>query len=235
MENQLLTPERTIARLPTAVAALAQRLGADPSSTSSLVNLAQAGRMKTSLEAKSWTRFTASQSISTRGCAFDWRARMGPFGAVSVQDALEHGEGRLCVRALGAIPIGRPEPTPALTRGELMRYLAELAWAPDAILLNETLRWREISASTLAVSAEIGDTTAEVFFNLDSDGRIAGGFAPDRPRSPTAPFLPTLWSWRYSDYRQHAGRWIPFAGEVAWTIEDKEIIYWQGRLTEWRA
>ena len=235
MENLSAPPERAIARLPTAIAALAQRLGADAHNTSSLVNLTQTGRMKTSLEAKTWTPFTAVQSISMRGCAFDWRARMGPFGMISVQDALQDGEGRLRVTALGAIQIARAEPTPALTRGELMRYLAELAWAPDAILLNETLHWREISATTLAVSAEVGDVTAEVFFNLDSDGRIAGGYAPDRPRSPKAPFLPTLWVWRYSDYRQHGGRWIPFAGEVAWTIENKEITYWQGRLTEWHA
>jgi len=95
MENLSAPPERAIARLPTAIAALAQRLGADAHNTSSLVNLTQTGRMKTSLEAKTWTPFTAVQSISMRGCAFDWRARMGPFGMISVQDALQDGEGRL--------------------------------------------------------------------------------------------------------------------------------------------
>ena len=34
-----------------------------------------------------------------------------------------------------------------------MRYLAELAWAPDAILLNAGLRWREDGPDKLAVSA----------------------------------------------------------------------------------
>jgi hypothetical protein len=48
------------------------------------------------------------------------------------------------VRALGLIPIVRAERTPALQRGQLMRYLAELAWAPDAILHNTELRWREL-------------------------------------------------------------------------------------------
>ena len=47
------------------------------------------------------------------------------------------------VLALGFIPLVRAQHTTALQRGELMRYLAELAWAPDAILHNPHLRWRE--------------------------------------------------------------------------------------------
>jgi len=50
--------------------------------------------------------------------------------------------------ALGVIPVARAERSSALMRGELMRYLAELAWAPDAFLFNTTLfnttlRWRD--------------------------------------------------------------------------------------------
>jgi hypothetical protein len=43
-----------------------------------------------------------------------------------------------------------------------MRYLAELAWAPDAILLNAGLRWREDGPDKLAVSAGSGETTAKL-------------------------------------------------------------------------
>lgn len=120
-------------------------------------------------------------------------------------------------------------------RGELMRYLAELAWAPDAILFNTALRWREDGPDGLAVSAGAGETAAEVMLSLDNEGRIAGAFAPDRPRSATAPFLPTPWRGRFSDYRQHRGMWLPFAGEVAWEINGKEEIYWQGRVEHWEA
>jgi hypothetical protein len=72
-----------------------------------------------------------------------------------------------------------------------MRYLAELAWAPDAILLNTALRWREEGLDMLAVSAGSVETASEVLLSLDSEGRIAGAFAPDRPRSATPPILPT--------------------------------------------
>lgn len=220
--------------LPAAVHDLGLRLGADPEANRSTVHLEQSGRMKP-LGAASWMSFHATQTISTRDCAFEWRARAGPLGMVSARDALVDGEGRFDVMALGIIPISRAEHSAALVRGELMRYLAELPWAPDAILLNAGLRWREDGPDTLAVSAGSGETAAEVMLSLDSEGRIAGAFAPDRPRSATAPILPTPWRGHFSDYRRHGPMWLPFAGEVAWEIDGKETVYWQGRIERWEA
>jgi len=220
-------------QLPAFVHDLAARLGADPCAAARRVCLTQTGRMKTKLDATSWMSFTASQSISMQTCAFDWRARLGPLGLISARDTLADGEGRLDVMALGFIPIARTRHTAALVRGELMRYLAELAWAPDAILHNADLRWRKDGPDTLAVSAGSGETASEVLLSLDSDGRIEGAYASNRPRSATPPILPTPWRGRFRDYRRHEGRWLPFAGEVAWEIDGKEIVYWQGRGDHW--
>ena len=158
---------------------------------------------------------------------------MGPFGLISARDALVGGEGRFDITALSVFPIARAEHTAALIRGELMRYLAELAWAPDAILRNTHLRWRQDGPDTLSVSAGSGEAASEVRLTLDSDGRIAGAFAPDRPRSATPPVLPTPWRGRFFDYQRHEGRWLPFAGEVAWEVEGKDVVYWQGRVGHW--
>jgi hypothetical protein len=221
-------------RLPAAVYDLALRLGADPALNRSTVKLGQTGRMKPKIDdATSWMSFTATQTISTLDCAFDWRARAGPFGMIGVRDALISGEGRLEVTALGFIPMVRADHSTALIRGELMRYLAELAWAPDAIFHNAALRWRDDGPGRLAVSAGAGVTAAEVMLSLDSDGRIAGGFALDRPRSASAPFLPTPWRGRFSDYRRCGAVWLPFAGEVAWEIDGEDVVYWQGRIERW--
>jgi hypothetical protein len=221
-------------RLPAAIYDLALRLGVNAAMNRSTVRLKQSGRMKP-MGAVSWMSFSATQTISTRACAFDWRARTGPLQLVWVRDALSGGEGRLDVTALGLIPISRAEPSAALMRGELMRYLAELAWAPDAILLNSELRWREDGPDRLAVSAGSGETAAEVTLRLDGEGRIAEASAPDRPRSAKPPFLPTPWRGRFSDYRRHNDIWLPFAAEVGWEIDGKENIYWQGRIEQWEA
>ena len=228
------TDDQCRARLPDAVYDLALRLGVKPDDNRDRVSLTQTGRMKRNLDTQSWMAFTATQTISTRACEFDWRAKAGPFGVISARDALERGEGRLDIMAFGLIPIARAAHTAALVRGELMRYLAELAWAPAAILLNTALRWRADSPDTLAVSAGVGATASEVVLSLDGDGRIAAGFAPDRPRSATAPFLPTPWRGRFSDYRLHRDLWLPFAGEVAWEIAGRVVPYWQGRIEQWK-
>jgi hypothetical protein len=172
--------------------------------------------------------------MSAQLCAFDWRARFGPLGAIAVRDALIDDQGRLDISAFGILPLGRAARTAALTRGELMRYLAELPFAPDAILNNTNLRWRELTPNLLAVSAGSGDTACEVQLSLDGEGRVAGAFAPDRPRSPTAPHLPTPWRGQFSDYRRYENRWLPFAGEVAWEIDGKKTVYWQGRILSWQ-
>jgi hypothetical protein len=177
--------------------------------------------------------FNAIQTISSERCGFQWRARFGPLGMISACDALEDGVGRLDVMALGVIPVARTPRTVALVRGELMRYLAELAWSPDAIASNRALRWREDGPDRLVVGAGDGATAAEVTLTMDTDGRIATAFAPDRPRSADEPTLPTPWQGRFSDYRLHLGRWLPFAGEVAWEIGGKAEVYWQGRIETW--
>ena len=131
------------------------------------------------------------------------------------------------------IPIVRAARTPELVRGEMMRYLAELAWTPAAILLNTNLRWRVDGPDTLAVSAGLGEAAPQVSLSLDGDGRIAGAYALDRPRSVAATSVPTPWRGRFSDYRIHEGRWIPSAGEVAWEIDGKPVVYWQGTIETW--
>ena len=221
-------------RLPRAVHDLAIRLGVRTGLGPSGVTLTQTGRMKSNVRSKAWMPFTASQTLSTQSCEFDWRARAGPLGLISGRDALLKGEGRFDIMALGVIPLARAAHTAALVRGELIRYLAEIAWAPQAILHNPALRWEVIDSDTLSVGAGSDETACRVLLSLDGDGRIAAAFAADRPRSALAPTLPTPWRGRFSDYRLHAGHWLPFAGEVAWEMDGESLIYWQCWIDDWQ-
>jgi uncharacterized protein DUF6544 len=95
-------------RLPPVVYDLGLRLGASPELQRSVVRLTQVGRMKPGGTTR-WMSFAATQTISMRECAFDWRARAGPFGMISARDALKDGEGRFDVMALRVFPIARAE------------------------------------------------------------------------------------------------------------------------------
>lgn len=219
--------------IPVVVRDLALRLGATPARVSGPVTLTQSGKMLLRLNSNGWLPFTARQTMQITTCAFSWHARFWPFGYLSVTDALQAGHGHLDVTALGLIPLVRSKPTAALTKGEMLRYLAELPYAPDAMLHNPDLNWHQVTDNQLAVSTGAGDQRAEVVFNLNPDGRIGSVRAEDRPRSVKPPTLPTPWEGNFADYRLHNGRWVPFSAEVAWVIDGHRSLYWHGALTDW--
>jgi hypothetical protein len=215
-----------------AVYDLALRLGADPRPLAAVVHLTQAGRMRASAKAR-WITFRARQSMRVRTCEFDWRAHAGFGGFLSARDALSAEAGHFEVRALGLFRLVNAEATLELRRGQAMRYLAELAWAPDAILHNPELRWRCDGPDSFVVGVGIGAAAVEVVLDLDREGRIAGAFAPDRPRAEKKTFVPTPWRGRFCEYTCRSGRWVPAFGEVAWEIDGHEFVYWQGALETW--
>ena len=66
---------------------------------------------------------------------------LGPV-ALRVTDSYDGREGRLEVRAFG-LPLQRNR-GPELAQSKAIRYLAEFAWAPPAILSNPQLQWRQL-------------------------------------------------------------------------------------------
>ena len=116
-----------------------------------------------------------------------------------------------------------------------MRYLAELAWAPDAILYNNSLAWTVIDSRTLRVTAGKDSARGEVELRLDKNGRVACILAQDRPRKEGSGFVERPWCGRFFDYRKHQERWLPFAGEVGWILAGQTFIAWRREVLSWRA
>ena len=218
--------------LPVGVYDLALQLGARTAASGGEVHFRQRGKMK-DIGASRWMNFRAAQTIKLDHCAFEWRARAGPLGMIAVRDALEDGKGALSVTALGLFVISEPHTSAALTRGELLRYLAELPLAPDAILLNTKLQWQQIAADRFSVSAGAGATLSQLEVTLDGDGRIGSIHAPGRPRRVADHFVLTPWRGHFSDYQLKHGRWIPACAEVGWEIDGKLDICWQGQILDW--
>lgn len=217
--------------LPQAVRDLAERLGATDDASLTRVTLEQTGTMRPQPKGRAM-RFSAYQTIDLRHLAFEWRAKSGPFGCISVVDAYDEGVGRLDVHLLRRVRLAHASGA-AVNKGELMRYLAELAWAPDAILGNRSLVWRVADKRTLLVSAGHEQASGEVELKLDDTGQIASIWAQDRPYSDGKIIVDRPWFGRFSDYRQRLGRWLPFAGEVGWVLDGKPSIYWRGNISSW--
>ena len=216
--------------LPAEVVALASRMGARADGAARFVEFQQSGQM--------WRTpggppldFTARQTIHHDAPGFLWRAAMGR--AVVVSNYFVAGTGGLEVMLLGGFPIERNVGGAAANRGEALRYLAELPWSPDAILLNRALHWTVVDAKTIEVATGVGAERGEVTFELDNDGLIVRAEARSRAYFEKGRTTALPWHGRFWDYQRVGDHLIPIQGEVAWTLDVGDFVYWRGRILGW--
>lgn len=176
--------------------------------------------------------FSADQWIASKSCEFRWLARVGPLGAVRVTDALVSGSPVGSVNLFGLFPLARADATEALLKGELLRYLAELPWCPDAIVSNPALRWEVVDKGCLRIGASCGPVDAQLDLHLDDDG-LPARIRAIRPAEEGGQFTDREWQGTFCDYRRVEGRLIPHAARVWWTIDDAPFDVWRGSLENW--
>lgn len=180
------------------------------------------GQAGLSLVAQQWT--------GTRVPGFVWRAEgammMMPVVAV---DSYVSGEGLLEARVLGTVPVASAI-GPDVDRGELMRYLAELPFSPDAILNASGLAWRQVDASHVEVSAISAGSPATVRFTFDEAGDIVEAWAADRPMLVDGRSVPAPWRGTFSDYARFGAYRIPSRSAVGWELPDGLFTYWTGEI-----
>jgi len=220
------------ADLPPPVARFARQAGA--TGRAQAVELAQRAEMRMAPD-KPWRTITARQAIAIRGPGFVWLAerRRGPFVVLRIVDAYVAGRGFLQARLLGAIPVADFS-GPAADRSELMRYLAELAWAPDALLSNRALDWRTHADGAIEVSAESRGGRAAVRLYFNNDGDIYEIRADARDSTEGGKVIPRPWVGRFADYQMMGDRRIPTRAEVGYVYDDGYAAYWRGRITDYR-
>ena len=224
--------DQSIPPVPAIIQSFARRaVGENP--VPNTVWLSQRGEMRANL-GDSWRPFTAEQVISIHEPGFVWLAQMqaAPLVSVRVLDCYMDGEGLLEARPCGSLRLARAA-GPQASKGELMRYLAELAWAPHAMLHNPQLSWREIDATTVEVSAASRADPARVRLIFEN-GDITRIEAEDRPRMVGHRVVPTRWQGRCCDHREMNGCRIPTRAAVTWLLEDGPFEYWRGRVTAFR-
>ncbi|MCB1487980.1 MAG: hypothetical protein KDJ88_11055 [Bauldia sp.] len=222
--------------LPPPVRAFAERNTAGRPDLPREVRLIQAAEMKLKPDA-GWTKVSARQAIGIGAPAFAWdaNATMAPLVSVRVIDAFVEGEGRLKVRLFGSVPMVTAT-GPEASYGELFRYLAELAWAPHAILANPALRWRAIDGRTVEVAADTADgQTARVRLIFDTDGDVVAIEADDRPRDEGGKLVPQPWRGTFGDYRDFDGIRIPTRADVTWITDAGPFTYFRGEVVTYQA
>ena len=179
-----------------------------------------------------WCPFTATETFTADPPAFAWEAaiRMMPLVTVRVRDSYEAGVGRMRATWAGILTFVNQGGTPAMASASLLRWLAEAAWFPVALMPREQLRWEGTGPDTARV--HLADRGVEV--SLDVRFGMDGGIVEvnaKRHRDVRGTQVLTPWRGRFADYSMVGGLMIPLTGEVAWIVDGKEEPYWRGRVT----
>lgn len=180
-----------------------------------------------------WRAFTANQRVITRQPGFDWNARMAmmPGVLVRVHDAYVAGAGILHAALFGLVSVAEARDTPQIAESELMRFLAEAAWYPTALLPSQGVRWEPVSETSAMASLSDGDVAVRLLFAFNEDGLIDSVHADARWRMHKQEHVTAPWSGRFWQYERRDGMQVPLKAEVSWLLPQGRRPYWRGRIT----
>jgi hypothetical protein len=201
----------------------------------SAVYVEHSGTFNMSGTGERWKRFTSTQWVVAQRPGFDWEARieMTPGLIARVHDAYIAGEGILYATLFGLVSLVNLRGTPEIARGELMRFLAEAAWYPTALLPSQGVQWSAVDDFSANATLKDGETTLTLLFRF-ANGLITSVRAEARGRTVGGAVIPTPWEGQWSNYELHDGICIPTEGEVAWLLPEGPKPYWRGRITSLR-
>jgi hypothetical protein len=182
----------------------------------------------------SWKPFASDQQVVTRRPGFDWNGRvaMMPGLPVRVHDAYVAGEGILHASLLGLFTVVDMRDTRDVDEGELMRFFAEAAWYPTALLPSQDVRWEAIDNHSAYATLEENDISLIMLLTFDEEGLIDTVRAEARGRAVGGEVIPTPWRGHFRNYEECGGMRVPLDGEVAWLPAEGEKPYWRGHVTE---
>jgi hypothetical protein len=181
-----------------------------------------------------WKPFTSTQRVITRRPGFVWdgRVQMLPGLAVHVHDAYVAGEGILHPTIAGLFTLANLRDSGGdVAQGELMRFFAEAAWYPTALLPSQGVRWQAVDDNAARATMSDGPLTLTLLFRFAADGTIASVRADARGRTVQGKVIPTPWEGVWSNVVERDGMRVPLAGEVAWLTPEGRKPYWRGTIT----
>jgi hypothetical protein len=201
----------------------------------SAVYVEHSGTFNMSGTGEKWKGFTSTQRVIAQRPGFDWEARieMMPGLTARVHDAYIAGEGILHATLFGLVSLVNLRGTPEIAQGELMRFLAEAAWYPTALLPSQGVQWSAVDDFSANATLKDGETTLTLLFRF-ANGLITSVRAEARGRTVGGAVIPTPWEGQWSNYELHDGICIPTEGEVAWLLPEGPKPYWRGRITSLR-
>ncbi len=196
-------------------------------------NVEHIGTFNMGEAAANWKSFTSTQRVVTRRPGFVWDGRVAiiPGLSVHVHDAYVGGVGILHPAILGLVSLADIRGTRDMAEGELMRFLAEAAWYPTALLPSQGVHWEGVDDRSASATLTDGAITVTMLFIFSNAGLIDAVRANARGRLVAGKAVPTPWEGRWSNYELRDGMQVPMQGEVAWRLPGGPNAYWRGTIS----
>jgi hypothetical protein len=198
----------------------------------SALSIEMVGTFNMSSTAEQWKPFTARQRVTTRRPGFLWDARvsMVPGLVVRVIDSYVTGVGLLHAAILGLVTMAKVSGDGEVARGEFMRYVAEAAWYPTALLPSQGVRWEAVDEHSATASITDDGLTLTLLFRFNQADLIDSVRAEARGAMVGNEVVMMPWECSLSGYEVRDGMTVPINGEAAWMRPDGRKPYFRGAV-----
>jgi hypothetical protein len=132
---------------------------------------------------------------------------------------------------LGLFTVAKVQGGGEIARGEFMRFFAEAAWYPTALLPSQGVRWGAIDEHSASASIADGPLTLSLLFRFNDAGLIDSVRSEARGGMVGNKVVMMPWECRLSDYQLRDGMTVPIAGEAAWIRPEGRKPYFRGTIT----
>ena len=197
------------------------------------VTIHLAGSFNMSPTREQWKPFTSAQHVTTRRPGFLWDARISmlPGVAVRVVDSYIVGVGLLHATIQGLFTVAEIRGEGEIARGEFMRWFAEVAWYPTALLPSQGVRWEAVDDHSAKATVVDGPLSLTLLFRFNGAGLIGSFRAEARGGMVGDKMVMAPWEGIWSNYQARDGVLVPFTGEVAWMRPEGRKPYFVGTVT----
>jgi hypothetical protein len=225
---------RELDQLPAPVQRYFRKILRDGQPVVAGVDVRHTGTFNMGEAADRWGPFTSDQKVVTQRPGFDWNGRITVMAGLPmlVHDAYIAGEGILHGALLGVISVVSVRGTGDIAQGELMRFFAEAAWYPTALLPSQGVRWEAVDDRSARGTLSDGTINLTMLFTFNERDLIETVYAAARGRTVNGKVIPTPWQGRFWNYAERGGMRVPLNGEVAWVLPEGPKPYWRGTIAE---
>jgi hypothetical protein len=199
----------------------------------SAVTVEHPGTFNLKQPGEQWKPFTSRQRVVTRRPGFVWNARiaMVPGLSVYIHDAYVRGEGILNPAILGLFSLADPVEPWVLAQGEFVRFFAETAWYPTALLPSQGVHWEAVDEHSAKATLADGKISVMMLVNFNGADLIESVSVEARAAMVGKAVVMMPWEGRMSNYQMRDGMLIPLTCEAAWLRPEGCAPYWRGTIS----